>query len=197
MKNKTVQARKQRKRLGSLPLHEKRKLLSANLDKPLREKFKRRSLAIRRGDKVRVLCGDSKGTEAEVMKVDLDSGKVYLDKVVSKKRDGTDVLRAMQPSNLTLIDIDIRDPERQKVLERKVSKSVIEAEAKKEEARLKKEEEERKKKEAELKAKEEEKKAEKERKAEEKAENAGKKEKAKVSEKGISTKTKKDWISEK
>ena len=76
----------------------------------------------------------------------------------------------MQPSNLMLIDIDIRDKARQKILERKVSKTVIETEVKKEEERLKKEQAERERKEAEMKQKEAEKKAEKEAKEEEKEE---------------------------
>jgi large subunit ribosomal protein L24 len=198
MKTKSKQPRKQRKMRANLKSHQKRKLLSATLSKELRKKFKRRNIPVRKGDKVRVLTGSFKGTEGEVMKVDVDAAKVYVDKVVSKKRDGTDVLRAVQPSNLMLMDIDIRDKKRQAILERKVSKSVIEAEVKKEEARLKKEEEERKRKEAEMKAEQEEKKAAKEKKEEAKEEKAGKKAvKKKVSEKGIDTKTKKDWIAEK
>lgn len=198
MKTKTKQARKQRKRLADLKPHQKRKLLNVTLSKELRKKFNRRSLPVRKGDKVKVLVGSFKGTEGEVMNVKPGETKVYVDKVVSKKRDGTDVLRAIQPSNLMIIDIDIRDKARQAVLQRKVSKTVIDAEVKKEEARLKKEEEERKAKEAEMKAKEAEKKAKKEEKEEAKAEKAGKKTtKKKVSEKGIDTKTKKDWISDK
>ncbi len=202
MKTKTVQARKQRKRLANLKLHQKRRQMSVSLDKPLRAKFKRRNLPVRKGDKVMVISGSFRGAEGEVMNVDLDKMKVYVDKVVSKKRDGTEVLRAIDPSNLKLTDVDIRDKRRQAVLERKVSKTVIETEVKKEEARLKKAEEERKRKEAEKKAEEKEKKEEKERKDEEKAEKKAKKkgkaeEKEKVSEKGIDKKTKKDWITEK
>lgn len=196
--NKTVKTRKQRRRLAERSLHQKHTLLSATLDKPLRKKFKRRSLEVRRGDKAKVLTGSFKGVEGEVMEVDLSKVRVYVDKVTSKKRDGTDVLRALQPSNLMLTDIDIRDKRRQMVLERKVGKEVVEAEVRKEEARLKKEEEERKRKEAEMKAKQEEKRAEKEKKEEAKKEKkgkkTGKKAEKKVSEKGIDEKTKKDWI---
>lgn len=193
MKTKTSQARKQRKRLFSMPLHAKRALLAVTLSKPLRAKFKRRNLELRRGDRVKVVSGDFKGTAGEVMDVNVRANKVYVDKVLVKKRDGTEVLRALRPASLIITDIDLRDKERQAVLERKVSKSVIEAEVKKEEARLKREEEERKAKEAEMKAKEAEKKAEKEKRAEEKRGE----EKIKVSEKGIDDKTKKDWIAEK
>jgi len=190
MKTKTSQARKQRKRLYSMPLHAKHKLLAVTLSKPLREKFNRRNLEVRKGDRVKFVSGDFKGIEGEIMKVDVRETKVYVDKATIKKRDGTDVLRAVKPANLLIIDIDIRDKERQKVLERKVSKEVIEGEVKKEEVRLKKLDEERKAKEAEMKAKAEEKKAEKVEKSEEGKE-------IKIAEKGIDEKTKKDWIVEK
>jgi large subunit ribosomal protein L24 len=204
MKTKTIQARKQRKRLASRSLHQNHSLLSATLSKELRKRFNRRNLPVRKGDKARVLVGSFKGKEGEVMNIDLGKRKVYIDKVISKKRDGTEVLRAMEPSNIMLIDIDIRDKRRQAILARKVEKSVIDAEVKKEEARLKKEEEERKAKEAEKKKAEEAKKKEKEEKekakegkTEKKSGKTGKKKETKVSEKGINKKTKKDWISEK
>lgn len=198
MVTKSKQARKQRKKLFTLSLHQKRKQLTASLSKELRARFKRRSLAVRKGDKVKVTCGDFKGVEGEVMKVDLAEKKVFVDKVVVKKRDGTDVLRALMPSNLVLTDIDIRDKGRQKVLSRKVEKSVVEAEVKKEEARMKKAEEERKAKEEAAKKAEAEKKAEKEKKEEEKAATGGEEKKEiRVSEKGIDEKVKKEWIAEK
>jgi large subunit ribosomal protein L24 len=201
MKTKTVQARKQRRRVAKMALHQKHKLLSVTLSKELRKKFNRRNIAVRKGDKVTVMTGTFKGLVGEIMNIDLDAKKVYVDKVVSKKRDGTEVLRAIQPSNLMITDLDIRDKERQDVLSRKVEKSVVDAEVKKEEARLAKAEEERKAKEAEQKAKEAEKKAEKEAKEEKKEEKKASTKKTttkkKVSEKGIDSKTKKDWISEK
>ena len=199
---KTVQKRKQRKRLANMSLHQKHKLLASTLSKELRAKFNRRSLTLKKGDKVKVLTGSFKGTEGEVMKVDISNKKVYVDKIVSKKRDGTEVLRPIHASNLMLTDIDIRDKERQAVLTRKVEKSVVVAEVKKEETRLAKAEEERIAKEAEMKAKVVAKKAEKEAKEDEadekKAAKTGKTvAKTKVSEKGIDSKTKKDWITEK
>ncbi len=198
MATKTKQARKQRKRLFTLKLHQKRKVIVASLSKELRAKFKRRSIAVRKGDKVKVTCGDFKGVEGEVMKVDLAEKKVYVDKVIVKKRDGTEVLRAVRPSTLVIIDIDIRDKGRQKVLARKVGTTVIDEEVKKEEARMKKAEEERKAKEEAAKKAEAEKKAAKEQKEEAKAEKEGdEKKEIKVSEKGIEEKVKKDWIAEK
>jgi large subunit ribosomal protein L24 len=196
MATKTRQARKQRKRLFTLSLHQKRKVLVATLSKELRARFKRRSLPVRKGDKVKVTCGDFRGTEGEIMRVDVAEKKVYIDKVTVKKRDGTDTLRAMKASNLMLTDIDIRDKGRQELLVRKVGKGVVEEEVRKEEARMKKAEEERKAKEEAMKKAEAAKKAEKEAKEEEKA-GEGEEKKIRVSEKGIDDKVKKEWIADK
>jgi large subunit ribosomal protein L24 len=198
MATKTKQARKQRKRLFNLSLHQRRKVLVATLSKELRAKFKRRNLPVRKGDKVKVTCGDFRGIEGEIMRVNLAEKKVYIDKVTVKKRDGTETLRAMKASNLVLTDIDIRDKGRQKMLVRKVGETVVGEEVRKEEARMKKAEEERKAKEEAMKKAEAEKKAEKEKKAEEKAGDTGEEKKEiKVSEKGIDEKVKKEWIADK
>lgn len=190
MKIKTLQKRKQRKRLFNLSLHQKRKTLTVTLSKELRAKFKRRNLAVRKGDRVKITAGGFKGTEGEVMRVDISHGKIYVDKATVKKRDGTETLRAMRPANLMLTDVDIRDKERQSVLQRKVSQTVIDEEVKKEEARMRKAEEERKAKE------EAAKKAEAEKKAAEKKPAEGAPEEN-IAVKSIDTKTKKDWIAEK
>ena len=168
---------------------------------------------MRTGDKIKVTTGSLKGVAGSVVRIDLKNLKVYVDKVVSKKRDGTEVLRPIDPSNVILTDIDIQDKERQKVLERKVEKKVIEEELKREEEERKKEEErkrieeekKRAEEEAKKKAEEEAKKVEEEKKrAEEEKEKKPKKAKKpraekeeKVSEKGIDKKMKKEWIKEK
>jgi len=214
MKTKTKNPGKQRKRVHDSFPHQRHKLFSAPLSKELRKKFQRRSLPLRIGDKVKVVKGSLKGTEGEVVKADLKNIKLYVDKVVSKKRDGTEVLKPIAPSNLIITEIDIRDKSRQKVLERKVEKRVIEEELKREEEERKKEEErkrleEEKKKaeeEAKKKAEEEAKRAEEaKKKAEAEKEKPKKKaakkpraeEEEKVSEKGIDKKMKKEWIKEK
>jgi len=54
------QPRKQRKYSANAPLHIKRKMLSANLSKPLREKHKIRNIEVRKGDKVIIMRGKFK-----------------------------------------------------------------------------------------------------------------------------------------
>ena len=70
------QPRKQRKALYNAPAHARGKHLSASLSKDLREKIGKKSLPVKSGDKVRVVRGDFKGHEGEVLTVDF--GALYL-----------------------------------------------------------------------------------------------------------------------
>jgi large subunit ribosomal protein L24 len=115
--------RKQRKALYTAPLHKRRKLLSAHLSKELREKYKRRSLPIRKGDEVKVLRGEFKGKVGKVSKVDLKKLKVYVEGITRKRTVGTEVQVPIHPSNLMIINPDLSDKRRLLILERSSKKA--------------------------------------------------------------------------
>ena len=106
------QPRKQRKALYNAPAHARGKYLSASLSKDLREKVGTRTLPIRSGDKVRVLRGDFKGHEGEVLSVDYGSYKVTVEDVTLAKPDGTTTFLPVDPSNLVIIEADLKDDRR-------------------------------------------------------------------------------------
>ncbi|ALT69443.1 50S ribosomal protein L24 [Methanobrevibacter millerae] len=106
------QPRKQRKALYNAPAHARGKHLSATLSKDLRADLGKRSLPLRSGDKVRVLRGDFKGHEGEVLSVDYTSYKVTIEEVTLSKPDGTAVFLPVDPSNLMIIDADTKDDRR-------------------------------------------------------------------------------------
>ena len=106
------QPRKQRKALYNAPAHARGKHLSATLSKDLRADLGKRSLPVRTGDKVRVLRGDFKGHEGEVLSVDYGSYKVTIEDVTLSKPDGTAVFLPVDPSNLMIIDADTKDDRR-------------------------------------------------------------------------------------
>ena len=106
------QPRKQRKALYNAPAHARGKYLSASLSKDLRADLGKRSLPLRSGDKVRVLRGDFKGHEGEVLSVDYTSYKVTIEEVTLSKPDGTAVFLPVDPSNLMIIDADTKDDRR-------------------------------------------------------------------------------------
>jgi large subunit ribosomal protein L24 len=120
MRPKSKKPRKQRKFLYTAPLHIRRKLLSAHLSKELRQKYKTRSMPIRKGDEVEVMRGEFKKKRGKVSRVDLKKYKVYIEGMTIKRTDGTERLIPFHPSNLKIINLNLDDKRRVKILERKV-----------------------------------------------------------------------------
>jgi len=115
---KSKKPRKQRKFLHKAPLHLRRKMISAHLSKELREQYKRRSLPLRKGDEVKVMRGEFKGSVGKVVKVDTKKYKVYVDTVKKKRSVGTEYLVPISPSNLMILKLNLDDKYRLKILER-------------------------------------------------------------------------------
>ena len=113
----SIQPRKQRKALYTAPLHIRRKIMSANLSKDLRADIGKRSLPIRVGDKVQVVRGDFKGHEGKVESIDAKRYKVTVEGVTLSKPDGNAVLLPIHPSNLMIIEADLKDERRLKAEE--------------------------------------------------------------------------------
>ena len=113
------QPRKQRKYLYNAPRHIKKKLVSTMLSKELREKYNKRNVPIRKGDKVKILRGQFKGKTGEVIRVDLRNLKVNINKIELLKKDGNKVFYPLSPSNLMITEIKLDDKKRKKLLERK------------------------------------------------------------------------------
>jgi large subunit ribosomal protein L24 len=108
---------KQRLRLHTLPLHRRHRLLSATLSEELRKKYGRRSLPVRKGDKVRILRGDFRKLEGEVLRVDTKRVAVMVEGASVRKADGSEVPRRIHPSNLMILKL-AQDKEREKALAR-------------------------------------------------------------------------------
>lgn len=125
------QPRKQRKYRYNAPLHTRRKFMSANLSGELRADFGKRSIPLRKGDEVIVMRGSSKDARGEIERLDIKEGKVYIDGVNVKKVDGSEVLKAIDPSNLKIVKLKLDDKRRQMVFER-VPKKEIKRKAEKE-----------------------------------------------------------------
>ncbi|HHW16611.1 MAG TPA: 50S ribosomal protein L24 [Methanothermobacter sp.] len=116
---RSKQPRKQRKFLYNAPLHIRHKIMSATLSKELREEYNRRSLPVRRGDKVEIMRGDFKGHQGKIERVDLKNYKVYVEGATIQKVDGTTTYFPIHPSNLRIIELNLEDEKRIKILERK------------------------------------------------------------------------------
>ncbi|MEW6063190.1 MAG: 50S ribosomal protein L24 [Nanoarchaeota archaeon] len=113
------QPRKQRKYKHNAPLHVLHKLMSSHLSKELIKKYGKRSIVIRRGDKVKIVRGQFKKKTGKVEKVDLKKQRVYIEgvQVVSKK--GNKSFYPIHPSNLIILELNLSDKLRKAKLEKK------------------------------------------------------------------------------
>jgi len=115
--------RKQRKYEANAPLHIRRKFLSVNLSKELRKRYSTRNVVVRKGDLVKVLRGKFKGKEGKVLRVDTKKVRVFVEGVVRKKVDGSEVQVPLHPSNLQIIELNLEDEKRFKRLKKEKSTS--------------------------------------------------------------------------
>jgi len=113
------QPRKQRKYRYNAPLNIKSKFLGSHLSKELKDKYRKRSIQIRKGDSIKVLRGQFKNKTGKIDRVDIKKSKVYITGIEVTKKDGTKALYPIHPSNLIITNLNLDDKKRKKSLERK------------------------------------------------------------------------------
>ncbi len=96
--------RTSRKKQYTLPLHRKKTLLSAHLSKELRGNIKKRAVAVKKGDRIKVVRGDFKGKTGLVASVDYKSATITVEGISKRNSKGVDVLVPLKPSNLMIIE---------------------------------------------------------------------------------------------
>lgn len=110
---------KQRKYRASAPLHVKQKFFRSHLSKELRKKYGKRSIGLRKGDKVKIITGNFKKHEGKIEMIDLKKTRVFVSSIEITKKDGTKKLLPLHPSNLMVTELNLDDKFRQEILERK------------------------------------------------------------------------------
>lgn len=110
---------KQRKAFFNAPLHIRHKFFNAPLSPELREKYGVKRLPVRKGDVVRVMRGDFAGHEGKVVDVDLKRIRIFIEGVQKKKADGTPVYYPIHPSKIMIVKLDLSDPRRRAIIERR------------------------------------------------------------------------------
>lgn len=103
---------KQRKLVAKAPLHARGKFLSAHLSKELRAKHNRRSLRVRKGDKVAIMRGKFKGSAGSVERVDMHKLRVFVSNASTTKKDGTKSLYPLHASKLMITELNLTDLKR-------------------------------------------------------------------------------------
>jgi len=119
MKIRTSKPRKQRKILYTAHNFLRRKIMSAHLSPELRKTFKRRAVPIRKGDLVRIMRGEMKGTSGKVVDVDRKRYRIAIEGVQRERADGTKRMRWIHPSNVMITELNLEDREREKMMERR------------------------------------------------------------------------------
>ncbi|MCX6801805.1 MAG: 50S ribosomal protein L24 [Candidatus Diapherotrites archaeon] len=110
--------KKNRKAFYERPLHQRQKEVASHLSKKLAEELGRRSLSVRKGDEVKIVRGDFKGKSGKISKVDVSRLRVFIEKIVKKKADGTEAQVPIQPSKLVIESLDRGDSKRLKFLDK-------------------------------------------------------------------------------
>ena len=113
---RSKQPRKQRKYRYNAPLHIKCKFMAAHLSKELSKKYNRRSIKVRKGDKVTILRGQFKKKTGRIEKIDLKKTKTYIAGIEMIKKDGTKVLYPIHPSNLIVTELNLDDKKRMAIV---------------------------------------------------------------------------------
>jgi large subunit ribosomal protein L24 len=106
------QPRKQRKARYNAPHHIRGSFLNAPLSKELQERHGKKRIRVVKGDTVRVLRGDHKGTVGIVDEIRTQVSRIIVHGVGSKKADGTEVPRPVDPSNVEITKLHLDDHKR-------------------------------------------------------------------------------------
>ena len=121
MKVKSVQPKKQRKALFNYRNDQRSKLLSTRVADFLREEYGIKKLPLRVGDQVRVLRGEFKDFEGEIIAV-VKNQRAQVKECVFDKNDGTQFHPSIHISKLIITkfsDERKMDPWRARIIERK------------------------------------------------------------------------------
>ena len=103
--------RKQRVFRYNAPMHVRQKFVHVRIAKELASKLgvKKRSIAVRRGDTVKVMSGGSRGKTGKVASVDLSRAIVLVEGIVRKNAKGKELQIPIKSSNVYAIDLDLSD----------------------------------------------------------------------------------------
>lgn len=112
--NSSKQPRKQVKFRANAPNHIKRTLMGSTLDKPLREKYGRRNIKVRKGDEVKIMRGKFKGKQGKVGEVDVKHCRIQVDGIQRSKAGGEKLITWFHPSKVKIIILNDKDSKRLK-----------------------------------------------------------------------------------
>ena len=90
--------------------------MNSHLSKELIQKYKIRSIRVRKSDKVKIVRGQFKSKTGSVNRVDIKKNKIYIDGCEVIKKDGTKAFYPINPSNIIITELTLDDKKRAKKL---------------------------------------------------------------------------------
>lgn len=120
--NRSTKTRKQRKYRFNAPLHIKQKFMHAHLAQALRKKYGKRTVGLRKGDKVKVMRGQFKKKSGKVERIDLKKNLAFISDIEIIRKDGSKKLIGIFPSKLMIEELNLEDKRRVETIERKGNK---------------------------------------------------------------------------
>ncbi len=108
-----------RRNMYNAPNHKRRKFVSAPLSPSLRAEHGTRSMPVVVDDTVSITKGDRKLSEGKVLKVNIEDKKIYIEGVTRTRQDGSTVQIPLRAANVIITRLNLSDPKRRAVLERK------------------------------------------------------------------------------
>ncbi len=116
---KSTKPKKQRIAQKQASLHARKRLLGCHLSKELQKKYEKRTVTIRKGDKVKVMAGQFKTKTGKIEEINTKTSKVFINGVEFQKKDGTKIRVPVHVSNIMITELNLDDKKRQEILKRK------------------------------------------------------------------------------
>lgn len=113
------QPRKVRKYMYSLPHHARLKMMVAPLSKEAQEKYGVKRIPIRKGDTVMIQKGRFRGVVGKVVELLPKKLRIYVEGATLKRAGGAIRYYPIYPWNVKIVELDLSDPKRREILERK------------------------------------------------------------------------------
>ena len=108
---------KARKKLFKAPAYVRSKKFSSHLSDELYDKYKVRSLRVRKGDTVKIMGGEYKGIEGKVTGLDVKTGRIMIEGVTREKVGGGTIPIKIHPSKVMIMSLNLDDKWRKDRLE--------------------------------------------------------------------------------
>ncbi len=129
---------KQRKYAHNAPLHIRNKFLSCSITKSLKDEHNTKHIRVKTKDTVKILRGEHRGKTGEITKVNVKNATVHIKDITRKKVNGQDAHIPIKPSNIQIIELDLKDEKRLKTLRKKKEQKKITEKPKKDKTETKK-----------------------------------------------------------